>query len=226
MKKKALVLGGTGDIGSAISEVISRNQNCEVLRVGASRCDLSSEDSIECFIKDYGIDFDILVHCAGWNEPELFESIDLKKIQYSLKVNLTGFLQITQALIPYWKMKNSGKIVAISSLYGQYGRAGRLPYAVSKHALIGAVKTLAIELSSYGVLINAVSPGYVLTKMTAKNNSSANLEHLISGIPLGRMAYPLEIAEGVGFLVSDQNTYITGQDLIMDGGYTAGGFQR
>jgi 3-oxoacyl-[acyl-carrier protein] reductase len=225
MKKRVLVLGGYGDIGSAISSTMAGVNGCELVRVRQSDCDLSSESSVQRYIERIGIDFDILIHSAGWNNPELFEALDFQKIKHSLNINLLGFLKITQAIVPYWKSQKAGKIVAISSLYGTFGRQGRLPYVLSKHALVGSIKTLAIELAPYGVLVNSISPGYVLTKMTKKNNTNASLDHLLGGIPLGRMATPDEIAEGVRFLVSDQNTYITGQDIIMDGGYSAGGFQ-
>jgi 3-oxoacyl-[acyl-carrier protein] reductase len=96
---------------------------------------------------------------------------------------------------------------------------------MSKHALNGAVKTLAIELASHGVLVNAISPGYIGTKMTYKNNSPETISKLVSGIPLGRLGYPEDIAEVASFLCSPKNRYLTGQDLVVDGGFSVGGFQ-
>jgi 3-oxoacyl-[acyl-carrier protein] reductase len=100
-----------------------------------------------------------------------------------------------------------------------------LPYVLSKHALNGAVKTLAIELGPSGVLVNSVSPGYIATPLTYRNNSKQDLEKLVAGIPLGRLGEPHEIAKVVEFLCSDLNTYINGQDLVVDGGFSVGGFQ-
>ena len=100
-----------------------------------------------------------------------------------------------------------------------------MPYVISKHGLIGFVKTLAIELGSIGATVNAVTPGYINTKMTSKNNTPETIEKIVKGIPVGRMGTPEEIADAVAFLASEQNTYINGHDLVVDGGYSIGGFQ-
>jgi len=96
---------------------------------------------------------------------------------------------------------------------------------MSKHALQGAVKTLAIEWAPLGVLVNAISPGYISTKMTYKNNSAETIARFIAGIPLGRLGTPEDIAEVASFLCSSNNRYLTGQDLVVDGGFSIGGFQ-
>ena len=113
----------------------------------------------------------------------------------------------------------------ISSIYGFPARNGRLPYVASKHALVGIAKTLAIELGPSNILVNAVSPGYVDTKMTSANNDAATIERFRAGIPLGRLAEPAEIADVVAFLCGGGNRYLTGQDIVVDGGYSIGGFQ-
>ena len=100
-----------------------------------------------------------------------------------------------------------------------------MPYAISKHALIGAMKTMAIELGEFGVMVNAVSPGYIDTKMTSKNNSPEVIQKLISGIPVKRLGSPDDVARAVSFLASPQNHYVNGLDLVVDGGYSVGGFQ-
>jgi 3-oxoacyl-[acyl-carrier protein] reductase len=111
-------------------------------------------------------------------------------------------------------------------LYGFLARKGRLPYVISKHGLLGAVRTLAIELAKYNILTNAVSPGYINTKMTTKNNSPEKINELVQGIPQRRLGKPEEIAKVVNFLVNDDNTYINGQDIVVDGGFSIGGFQK
>jgi len=117
-------------------------------------------------------------------------------------------------------------VLVISSLYGFLARSGRLPYVISKHGLNGAVKTLAIELAPYGVLVNSLSPGYIGTKMTYQNNSEETIAKLVLGIPLGRLGSAEDIAEVAEFLCSKKNKYINGQDIVVDGGFSIGGFQN
>jgi 3-oxoacyl-[acyl-carrier protein] reductase len=221
--RKVLVLGGTGDIGNAIRNVLSINDH--VYSMGSKDVDLSSKESVDSFTEKYGSTFDVIVHSAGLNVPGILDNIEIEDVERSVQANLIGFLRIVKRNIPYWKSVNKGNIVVISSLYGFLSRKGRLPYAISKHGLIGAVKTLAIELGEFGVLVNAVSPGYINTKMTSKNNSPEVIEKLVSGVPLKRLGTPEEIASAVEFLSSSKNTYITGQDLVIDGGFSVGGFQ-
>lgn len=223
--RKVLVLGGTGDIGNAIARRLILDYQDEVVSVGSKDLNLADPHSVEYFLERYGSDFDVLVHSAGLNEPGLLESLDMKNIESTIQANLMGFLRISQALIPHWKIRSQGRVVIISSLYGFFSRKGRLPYAISKHALIGAMKTMAIEFGEFGVMVNAVSPGYIDTKMTAKNNSLEMIQRLISGIPLKKLGSPDDIARAVSFLASPENYYINGLDLVVDGGYSVGGFQ-
>ena len=219
--KTALVLGGTGDIGQAIASSLQESGYL-VTAVGTQDVDLTVPNSIDSFIKDKS--FDVLVHSAGVNVVGAFEDRSVADIELAIQANLLGFLQIVNKLIPHWKQNNFGRIVVISSLYGFTARKGRIPYVISKHGLIGAVKTLALELAQYGVLTNAVSPGYIQTKMTTKNNSTETIERLIQDIPQGRLGTPEDIAKIVNFLIIT-NSYINGQDIVADGGYSAGGFQ-
>lgn len=101
-----------------------------------------------------------------------------------------------------------------------------MPYVISKHALIGAMKTLAIELAVDGVMVNAISPGYIETKMTRANNTPEGIANFKKGIPVGRLGQPSEVAQAAAFLASPENVYITGQILVVDGGYSIGGFQN
>ncbi len=223
-KLRALVLGGRGDIGGAIANRL-RGEGIEVLQVGRDDFDLADPVGIDAFFARRGDAYDILVHSAGLNQPKLFEDLTDEEIRASLDANLHGFLHVARACLPNWKSRRFGRVVVISSLYGFLARKGRLPYVVSKHALNGAVKTLAIELAPYGVLVNALSPGYIGTKMTYKNNSPETIAKFVSGIPLGRLGEPEDIAEVAAFLCSPRNRYLTGQDLVVDGGFSVGGFQ-
>lgn len=221
---KALVLGGRGAIGQAIAERLAEVGH-EVVPVGRQDFDLTEVSQIDGFFQRSKADFDFLIHSGGYNIPKTFDTLTDAEIRRSLDANLFGFLDVARYCMPHWKARQNGRIVVLSSLYGFLGRRGRLPYVMSKHALNGAVKTLAIELAPYGVLVNSVSPGYIATALTYRNNSSQDIEKLVADIPQGRMGEPSEIAKVVEFLCSDLNTYINGQDLVVDGGFSIGGFQ-
>jgi 3-oxoacyl-[acyl-carrier protein] reductase len=222
---KALILGGRGDIGAAIAGRLIAD-GVDVSPVGRSDFDLSDPASIDRFFAaPNDEDYEILVHSAGLNSPQLFEDLSDDQIRQSLEANLHGFLRVARHCLPGWERKRFGRILVISSLYGFLARKGRLPYVMSKHALNGAVKTLAIELAPSGILVNALSPGYVKTKMTYKNNSSEMIAKLEAGIPVGRLGDPEDIAEVAAFLCSSKNRYVNGQDIVVDGGFSVGGFQ-
>lgn len=220
----ALVLGGNGDIGAAIVAKL-RAGGLRVRAVGSADFDLGRPDQIAAFFAREGNAFEVLVHAAGLNAPKPFEQLSEQDIRASLEVNLHGFLQVARLCLPHWKSHGGARVLVLSSLYGFLGRRGRLPYVMSKHALNGAVKTLAIEWAEYGVLINALSPGFVGTKMTYANNSPETIEKFIARIPLRRLGEPDDIAEVASFLCSQNNRYLTGQDIVVDGGFSVGGFQ-
>ena len=197
----------------------------EVHAVGRTDFNLAAPDEIGRYFAVHGHAYDVLVHSGGMNHPKNFEELSEKEIRDVVEVNLFGFLQVLRFCLPHWKQCANGRVVVISSLYGFLARRGRLPYVLSKHALNGVVKTLAIELAEYGVLVNSLSPGYIGTKMTYANNPQNTIDRFTSGIPLRRLGTPEDIAEVASFLCSDRNRYITGQDIVVDGGFSVGGFQ-
>jgi len=221
---RALILGGKGDIGSAITQKLS-SDGVQATGVGRAQFDLTNPAQIDNYFDVHGSEFEILVHSGGLNHPKIFEELTDQEIRTSLDANLHGFLHVVRRLLPYWKQAGYGRMLVISSLYGFLARRGRLPYVMSKHALNGAVKTLAIELASYGVLVNSLSPGYIATKLTYQNNTEEAIARLIAGIPVGHMGDPTDVAEVAAFLCSSKNRYINGQDIVVDGGFSAGGFQ-
>ena len=137
-------------------------------------------------------------------------------------MNVEGFLRMARGLIP--ELSDSrGRIVVLSSIFGFMSRVGRLPYSMSKHALVGVVKSLALELAPDGVLVNAVSPGYIDTALTRANNDEVTVERLRSAVPLQRLGTAMDVAEVVYFLGSRANQYVTGQDVVVDGGFSIDG---
>ena len=220
---KALILGGKGDIGAAVADRL-RLVGHEVMAVGRDDFDLTNVTQIDSFFESHGGGFDLLIHSGGYNVPKNFDALTDEEIRLCIDSNLFGFLDVVRHCSHHWQARQFGRVVVLSSLYGFMGRRGRLPYVMSKHALNGAVKTLAIELAASGVLVNSVSPGYIATALTYRNNSISDIDKITSGIPLGRMGAPSEIAKVVEFLCSDLNTYINGQDIVVDGGYSIGGF--
>lgn len=221
--KKVFITGGNGDIGSSIVKIF-KNNGYEVISPSSKELDLRDSKLINEYF-NYNNDFDIFIHCAGINNPSLIEYLDFNNIKETMQVNTFSFYEILKKIIPYQK-NNGGYILAISSLYGQISRAGRTAYTMSKHALIGLIKTASIELGQYNIKVNAISPGFVDTSLTRKNNDDEKIKIMQENIPLNRLANPIDIANAAYFLCSEKNTYITGQDITVDGGFICGGFQK
>ena len=163
-----------------------------------------------------------MVHSAGLNYPKVFAELTDAEIRECFAANVEGFLHVARRVLPEL-VAQEGRVVVLSSIFGFLSRVGRLPYAMSKHALIGIVKTLALELAEQGVLVNAVSPGYIDTRLTRANNDDATIARLTSAVPMRRLGTPQDVAEIVYFLASANNRYITGQDVVVDGGFSIDG---
>jgi NAD(P)-dependent dehydrogenase (short-subunit alcohol dehydrogenase family) len=221
MPSVVLILGGRGDIGSAVAKRFS-DAGQQVLVVGRADFDLTNPESIHDWFERPHPPIGILIHSAGLNYPKRFDELNDEEIKECFAANVEGFLQVARRAIPDLAAQQ-GRIVVLSSIFGFLSRVGRLPYAMSKHALIGIVKTLALELADDGVLVNAVSPGYIDTRLTRANNDVATIARLTSAVPLRRLGTPEDVAEVVYFLGSANNRYITGQDVVVDGGFSIDG---
>ena len=221
MPAAVLILGGRGDIGSAIADRFS-SAGHEVLPVGRSDFDLTEPHSIDAWFDRPHPPIGVLVHSAGLNYPKRFAELTDAEIAECFAANVEGFLGVARRTIPEL-IAQQGRIVVLSSIFGFLSRIGRLPYAMSKHALVGIVKTLALELADDGVLVNAVSPGYIDTRLTRANNDDATIARLATAVPMGRLGAPVDVAEVVYFLGSSANRYITGQDVVVDGGFSIDG---
>lgn len=220
-KKTALVTGGSRGIGKAIAEQL-RNEGYEVYTPTRDEMDLSSPESVEkyCeFIRD--IYFDVVVNNAGINDIHDIDLITDEELNQMMEVNLKSPIRLLRTVTPKMKEGHYGRIVNIGSIWSVVSKRGRTVYSVTKHGIHGLTKTLAVELAEYNILVNTVCPGFTLTELTKKNNTQDEIDAISREIPLGRMAKPEEIASAVCYLVSEQNTYLTGQIIAVDGGYTS-----
>jgi 3-oxoacyl-[acyl-carrier protein] reductase len=127
---------------------------------------------------------------------------------------------IGQYLAKIMKKQQYGRIVNVASIWSVITRPKRTIYTVSKNALIGLTKTMAIELAPYGITVNAISPGFTLTELTENTNTKEEIDKLSDQVPARRFANPEEIAEVILFLSSKENSYMTGQNIVVDGGFT------
>ena len=216
---RALITGGSRGIGKAIvSKFVEKS--IDVIVPTRNELDLSSDNSIEEFSAKFNTPIDILINNAGINKISLLENISDSEISEVLMVNLVAPIKLIRNLLPLLKQSNNAKIVNISSIWSIVSKEGRSIYSISKSGIDALTRSLALELAEIPILINSVAPGYVNTELTLKNNSASQLEDIKKLIPLKRLANPKEIAEIVYFLSSPQNSYITGQTIIVDGGYT------
>ena len=222
MKKKVLVIGGAGDIGSSI--VNTFNETYTVKSTSRKELDLSSDNSISLFLNSNKTNYDHIIFCAADNNPEEFVKTTYKNLEKSIKINFLSFTEIIHFLLKNNQINEGGSIIVISSLYSYFGRYKRFPYSVSKHALFGVIKNLALELSSRKIRVNSISPGFINTKLTRKNLNIEDIKRIEKNIPSGNIGNPEDIANIALFLSSSSGSYINGQDIIADGGYSCGGF--
>jgi 3-oxoacyl-[acyl-carrier protein] reductase len=186
--------------------------------------DLASEESIKAAAKAVLAHFgkvEILVNNGGITRDNLMLRIKLADWDAVLSTNLTGAFLLTQAVSSSMLKARWGRIINITSVVGRTGQAGQANYAASKAGLIGLTKSLARELASRNITVNAVAPGYIATPMTAVLNEQQQSAMLMQ-IPLDRPGTPDDIANAVVFLASDMASYITGHVLDVNGGMYMG----
>ena len=217
-KKTALVTGASRGIGKSIKESLL-NEQIEVLSPSRNELDLSSSESIDNFLANLSTPIDILVNNAGILKVGLYNELSSADFQEILQINVIAPFKIISGVVESMKQKKFGRIINISSIWGQKSREGRSIYSSSKAALDALTKSLALEFASYNVLINSVAPGYVDTELITKYNTDSELEKVKKTIPIQRFAKKIEISGLVKFLCSEENSYITGQIITIDGGY-------
>lgn len=212
-----LVTGGSRGLGKAAVEEF-RRRGWKVYSPTRSEMELADPASIRDYCLSHAPEgtLDALVHCAGVNWPRSLGNTSEEEWGLMLQVNLTAFRQLVQILAP--KLAGS-RVLALGSIWALVSKRERSAYSAAKAGLLGLVRALALELGGQGTLVNAVCPGYIDTDMTRQNNSAAELAVVAGSIPLGRLGKPEEIAKFIVWLCSSENTYITGQGLVIDGGF-------
>lgn len=235
--KTALITGASGGIGAEIARVLhaagatvalsgTRVEPLETLaaelgeRAHVLPCNLSDMEAVDALPKQ-AIEamgrVDILVNNAGITRDNLFMRMSDEDWAKVMDVNLTATMKLCRGVLRGMMKARWGRIINISSIVGAIGNPGQANYAASKAGMIGMSKSLAYEVASRGITVNAVAPGFITTPMTDKLTDDQKTA-LLSQIPAGRMGEPSEIAAAVGYLASPQAGYVTGTTLHVNGG--------
>ena len=217
---RVLLTGGRGGIGSSIKdELVSKG--CSVVAPNSDELDLSSQTHVLTWIEaNSDLEFDGLVLCAGTNSPRDFDEVETNEYLRILETNLNSNRFLIRAVLPAMQKNKYGRIIAISSSYSTITRSGRSSYSVSKAALEALIRSVSLENAQNNVLANSVVPGFIETPLTIKNNDQFQIEKILERIPMGHLGKPSDVAKLVWFLMSAQNTYITGQSIRIDGGFS------
>lgn len=241
MDKCALITGATRGIGKQIAITLAKqgynialnyrkeneeleNTKKEIEKIGvqilAVKGDVANFEDCENFVKQVIERFgqiDVLVNNAGITKDMLLMRMKKEDFEQVIDTNLVGTFNVTKNVVPYMMKARSGRIINISSVVGVSGNAGQTNYSASKAGIIGFTKSLAKEIASRNILVNAVAPGFIETNMTDVLKDDVKQE-IAKNIPLKRMGTAQDVANVVKFLASDDSSYITGQVINVDGG--------
>jgi 3-oxoacyl-[acyl-carrier protein] reductase len=230
--RTVLVTGGTRGIGRAIAEKFKESGD-KVIITG-TRTSPDNVDGFEYMSVDFGdaestkkffedlekIEIDVLINNAGINNIKLIPEVKEWEYDELFDVNLKAPYFMSQSAANSMKKRGGGHIINISSIMSVTSREKRSLYSTTKAGLTGMTRALSIELGPDNILVNCVSPGFTLTDLTRESLSQEEMDNFASRIPLGRLAEVEEMANVVCFMCSKENTYITGQNIVVDGGFT------
>lgn len=216
----ALVTGASRGLGQAIANQFV-SQGWDVLTPDRKQLDLLSPESIRrwCAASEPKA-LDALVHSAGVNWPTSIAQTTDAQWADTFQINLNALRILVQELLPRLTQPQGGRILALSSIFSLVNRPGRATYSSTKAAVNAFIRGLAVELAPHGILANALCPGYIDTDLTRQNNSPEQIAAIEKTIPLGRLGLPNDIAPLAVWLCSNANTYLTGQAIVLDGGFT------
>lgn len=231
--KKVFVTGATRGIGRAIAQAF-RAERARVIGTGTGEGRNTAEfcdEYVRADFSDLGqiracADFvrraepDVLVNNAGINKIAPFTEIDPDDFRRIQQVNVFAPFCLCQAAIPGMKRKGWGRIVSISSIWGKIGKEYRASYSASKFAIDGMTLALTVEHGADGILANCVAPGFTDTELTRRVLGEEGIRQMVSAVPARRMARVEEIARLVVWLGGPDNTYVTGQNIAIDGGFS------
>ena len=241
MEKVAFITGATRGIGKEIALTLAKegyaialnyrskndaleNLKQEIEANGVSclcvQGDVSNFEQCETMVKEAIEHFgrmDVLVNNAGITKDGLLMRMKPEDFEQVLDINLVGTFNVTRQVIPYMMKQKQGRIINVSSVVGVTGNAGQTNYAASKAGIIGFTKSLAKEVASRNILVNAIAPGFIATDMTEVLSDKVK-ENIYNQIPLKRMGTAEEVAKVAKFLASEDSSYITGQVIHIDGG--------
>tara|TARA_B100000035_G_scaffold189628_1_gene161906 strand:- start:308 stop:1018 length:711 start_codon:yes stop_codon:yes gene_type:complete len=228
--KKIFITGGTGSIGNAICHYFYKNKCSEIYASTTNLEKVGKEDSFISFKQlnlreiskinleeQLDIDIDYLVLNAGVTRDNIFLRMSEDEWSNVIDVNLNSSFYLLKHFIKKMVKKRFGRVVFISSVVAHTGNPGQVNYTSSKAAISGMVKSLALELSSRNISVNAVAPGFIASNMTDKLNENQK-NSILDRIPMKRLGNPDDIAKTVGFLCSENANYITGQTIHVNGG--------
>ena len=233
--KKLLLTGATGGIGRAICKVLD---DYEITVIGRSKskvetlckefknisnfflCDLGDQKQLNILLEEIsakGVKFDILINNAGVTNDSLFLRMDKKKWDNVIQTNLNANFSLTNAISKTMIKNRWGRIINITSIIAHTGNVGQANYSASKAGLVAMSKSVAQELARRNITVNCISPGFIETDMTSVLSDDQK-KAILSKIPMGKIGSPLDVANCVKFLVSEESNYITGQTIHINGG--------